>query len=150
MSLGSIMNSALSGLMTAQAAQSVISQNVTNARNENYVRRVFQQQVGAAPGISTGVRLGEVTRAVDAFVTGALQTANGNLGRADIVNQALQNLQKAILRADDKTGLAARIDQLATAIGRLGADPASSAAQIGVVQAAPDLCQRPCPPNDRA
>ncbi len=136
MSLGSIMNTALSGLMTAQAAQAVTGENTANARTENYARRVIQQQVGAAPGISTGVRLGDVTRAVDAFVASALQAANGNLGREDIVNQALQNLQKTILRADDKTGLAARIDQLATAIGRLGADPASSAAQIGVVQAA--------------
>lgn len=136
MSLGSIMNSALSGLMTAQAAESVIGQNVLNAKSPGYARRVFEQQVGAVPGVPTGVSLGEITRAVDTFVASALMTANGTLAREDIINQALQNLQATVLRADDKTGLAARIDQMATAFGRLSADPSSSAAQIAAVQAA--------------
>ena len=139
MSLNGILNTAISGIMTNQAVSRLIAENVANVSTPNYARRVYQTQHGTAPGAVDGVSLAQVRRAADRFITAGLLTANGNVGRDQVIDDVLKNMQGSLFRLDDQGSIGKRLDKMMAAISQVGVDPTSLGARRGAVQAISDF-----------
>ena len=75
MSISLAINNALSGLAASQQGLAVISQNVSNANTEGYSKKVANQSTVIVAGVGNGVRIDEVTRLADAFLTNESRVA---------------------------------------------------------------------------
>ncbi len=139
MSINSILNTARSGLLTAQRAVEVTSNNVANANTLGYTR----QRVDTAAEIPTrfpdgefgaGVRVIGTTRARDFFLDSAYRRAAGDAAGGEVRSQALGRME-SILGEPSDTGLGAALDAFYSAWSDLAARPTAGGVQ-GAVQEA--------------
>ncbi|MGQ0632581.1 MAG: flagellar hook-associated protein FlgK [Sporichthyaceae bacterium] len=121
MSTFSGLSGALSGLQSARRGLDVSGQNISNANTTGYTRqRVELEAVGppAVPalwstytGVGGGVRVTEVSRLADAFLTARAHTELGNqallAGRSDTLTAIERNLPEP-----GETGLAASMSSM--------------------------------------
>jgi hypothetical protein len=77
-SLEGILSSGLSALLTNSAALRVTSNNIANANNPNYARRVVQQGPLIAGGQISGVKVEEIQRMVNVFLDQEVIKANSS------------------------------------------------------------------------
>lgn len=68
MSLNLAMGNALSGLKANQRAISVLSHNIANANTPGYSRQIVNQSAMYIDGIGSGVKIDDVSRAIDSFL----------------------------------------------------------------------------------
>jgi flagellar hook-associated protein 1 FlgK len=121
MSLGAIMNSALTGLFTNQAALRVTSNNIANVNTVGYVRQVVRQEP-IADGVG-GVRIAGIDRIVDKFLDEAVLTNSAHAARYTVERQFHDRIQAFIGRPDSQTNLSARLDNMFQRMGALSQDP---------------------------
>lgn len=139
MSIGSILNTARSGLLTAQKAVEVTSNNVANANTAGYTRQRVDT-IAATPTrfadgeFGAGVRVQGTTRARDFFLDSSFRRATGDAAGGQVRSQALARLEAAVGEPSD-TGLGAALDTFFSAWSDLAARPTAGGAQ-GAVQEA--------------
>ena len=68
MSLNSIMNIGVSGLMTAQEQLRVTSDNISNVNTPGYIRKQANQTSVTIGGKGAGVSSGQITLAADRYL----------------------------------------------------------------------------------
>lgn len=93
MSLTSIMNIGLSGLMTSQNQLGVTSDNISNVNTPGYIRKVATQQSVTVSGVGAGVKSGQVTLAANQYLEAASYSASANAGQADTAYDLLNQIQ---------------------------------------------------------
>ncbi len=84
--LTNALNTAVSGLNVAQRSLALVSQNVANANNPDYSRKVAQQESVSLGGNAGGVRISEVRRIIDQFLIDEVRTATSNAERYEVQN----------------------------------------------------------------
>ena len=87
MTLGSILSTASSGLMAAQAGLRTVSDNVANANTPGYVRKVVNQSSLVSMGQGQGVNIDGVQRVVDRYLESASMAANSTASRAGVLSE---------------------------------------------------------------
>jgi len=126
MSLNGILQNALSGLSTNQAALRATSTNIANVNTPGYTRRLIEQQSLVAGTVGAGVRLADARRAVDLFVNRELRvrTAQAEMYAAQLQYQ--DRVQTLIGTPQDSFSLSGRMSQLLSDLAAVSISPESS------------------------
>lgn len=133
------LNTATKGLHAQQTALQTIGHNVANANTTGYTRQRVTMQADIAtnvPGIGqigTGVRIGNVDRVSDDYITTQLRqghsTTSAHQSLSDIVGQL-----EAIYNEPSDTGLSNQISEVFNAWTYLASNPEQGAARTMLVQ----------------
>lgn len=93
MSLSLALNTALSGLNVNQRSLAVLSQNIANANNPTYSRKVMTQDAVYLQGDGAGVTIADIGRKVDDYLQKAVLSQSSVYGRASVVSDYTDRLQ---------------------------------------------------------
>lgn len=132
-SVGSILNTALSGLTANQQALRTTANNITNVNTVGYVREVIQFQHRITEGQTAGVEIGAIKRVVDSFLESAARSSISDSERYASETQMHDRLQTLLGRPDENTSLSGRLDSLFTGITNLTLDPAAAGRRLSAL-----------------
>lgn len=136
MSVGSILNTARSGMNAQQLAITVASQNIANAQTDGYSR----QRVELATSMSTvfpygvlgtGVDVKTITRARDSMLDASYRASSASQSNAETTSTALGQIQSVFDEPSD-SGLSATLDAFWSSWNDLAGDPTNGAAKSAV------------------
>ncbi len=126
MSIGAVLNNALTALQTSQTALSVTSNNISNVNTPGYQRRVVIQESLEIGGSAGGVGIAEVRRIAATFLTREGLSATAASGQYETEFRFHDRLQVLFGTPDENTSLPGRINSVFAAIADLTVDPSSS------------------------
>lgn len=126
MSLNMIMNTATSGLMTAQGQLRVVSDNVANVNTPGYVRKVAEQRAMTTQGMGTGVEIARVRLATDRFLQAASFSAGAEAARQGVRYELFDRIQSLFGNPSGGTDFFSQADQMFSAFAVAAEDPISS------------------------
>lgn len=126
MSLTTIINSASSGLMTAQAQLRVVSDNVANVNTPGYVRKIADQVSTSSNGVGTGVEVARIRLATDRFLQAASLNAEADAARHGVRYELYDRIQALLGDPGGNGGFFARLDGVFSAFAALSEDAVSS------------------------
>lgn len=136
--LGSILQTASSGLSVAQLGINTVSNNVANLNTAGYVREVVDQNTITTQAVGDGVSASSVVRTANQYLQNTSLGASGAAGLASAVSNTLSQAQALF---GDPTSTTSYFNQLNTVFADLSAaanDPTSSLASS---QAISDVSQ---------
>ena len=87
MSVIGAINSAISGIQAAQIGLSTSAQNIANVNTVGYSRQAIGQVSRVIEGVGTGVRVTDITRTVDRFLTREVRLQSSDFGEASVVDE---------------------------------------------------------------
>lgn len=126
MSLNAIMNTATSGLTTAQTQLRVVSDNVSNVNTPGYVRKIAEQQTLVSQGIGSGVEVARIRLATDRFLQAASLNAGAEASRQGVRHELYDRIQSLFGDPGADSGFFSQVDQVFAAFAASAEDPASS------------------------
>jgi flagellar hook-associated protein 1 FlgK len=126
MSLGSITQSAASGLAAAQLGISTVSNNISNVNTPGYVRETVNQTSLALDGTGYGVATAGVTRAADQFLQNASLSAAADAGSATAISTSLDQAQSLLGDPSSTSGYFSEFNAVLGDMAQLANDPASA------------------------
>jgi flagellar hook-associated protein 1 FlgK len=130
-SLEGILSSGLSALLTNTAALRVTSNNIANANNPNYVRRVVQQGPLIAGGVLGGVKVEGIQRIADAFLDQEVIKSNSTSARYDVQADIMKQLNTALGQPGDGQSIGSQLSAVYAALGQASLDPTALASRLG-------------------
>jgi len=130
-SLEGILSSGLSALLTNTAALRVTSNNIANANNPNYVRRVVQQGPLISGGDLGGVKVEEIQRIADAFLDQEVIKSNSTAARYDVQADIMKQLNTALGQPGDGQSIGSQLSAVYAALGQASLDPTALASRLG-------------------
>ena len=133
MSLTSIMNIGVSGLITAQNQLSIVSDNISNVNTPGYIRKVSSQQTVVIGGKGEGVTSGKVTLAADRYLQSAQYKAAGASSQTDAAYDLLDQIQSQFGDLTDTNSLFNQASTALTSMAQSAEDPTSSAGRQEVL-----------------
>jgi len=135
MSLVNALNSAVSGLSTAQAGLNVISSNIANVNTEGYTRKIFMPQSRVLAGTGVGVELGDVRNAVDQNLLRDVRQERATFGELDAKSQFLRRIQDLFGTTSSNTSISHQVNNLQREWETLAAEPEKATTHLSVIQA---------------
>ncbi|MFN3815234.1 flagellar hook-associated protein FlgK [Brevundimonas sp.] len=126
MSLNMIMNTATSGMMTAQGQLRVISDNVANVNTPGYVRKIGEQQAMTTQGVGAGVELTRVRLATDRFLQAASFNAGAEAARQGVRYELYDRIQSLFGNPSGGTDFFSQVETMFSAFAVAAEDPVSS------------------------
>jgi len=142
----SMINTALSGLMAAQRGLDATSNNVANAGTDGYVRRrIVQAEAitaggGLAADLGSGVRVTDVQRMYDSFLTDALRGAATTEQRTQVLSDLAARLDG--LLGNPELGIGSSIQDFFDQAEQLSREPTSAASRQQMLMQGESLAQR--------
>lgn len=124
MSLSSIMNAGMTGLMTAQTQLRVVSDNVANVNTPGYVRKVAEQQALIVDGRGVGVEVSRVRLATDRYLQAASLNAGSAFAQATVRSELMDRVQ-SLFGDPAGGGLFSRMDEIWAAFSTAAENPTS-------------------------
>jgi flagellar hook-associated protein 1 FlgK len=122
--INSILTAGLSSINANSAAMRVTANNIANVNTPGYVRRTVQHETLAPAGLLSGVTLGEVNRAVDAYFGREVVNSRAAFARYDTQSTFMDQLNAVLGAPGDGSSLSSRLDSLYAALGQASLDPA--------------------------
>src|SRR5438105_1003683 len=110
MSLTLALNSAITGLSTAQAGLDVISSNIANVNTEGYTRKIFDQNTLVLAGQGAGVQIGQIQNSVDQNLLQSLRKERSDLGNYTVLDNYLSQIQDTFGSTASQSSMAAQIN----------------------------------------
>jgi len=135
MTLTLALNSAVSGLSTAQAGLNVISSNIANVNTEGYTRKVFQPESRVLAGFGVGVQLGDIRNSVDQNLLRDVREERATFGRLDAKNAFLKRVQDLFGTTSSNSSISHRVNELQKEWETLATEPDKSTSHLAAVQA---------------
>ncbi|WP_332640035.1 flagellar hook-associated protein FlgK [Brevundimonas sp.] len=126
MSLNAIMNTATSGLATAQTQLRVVSDNVSNVNTPGYVRKIADQTTLTSQGMGSGVEVSRIRLATDRFLQAASLNAGANAARESVRYELYDRIQSLFGDPGGDTGFFSQVDGVFSAFAASAEDPTSS------------------------
>src|SRR5215203_2013170 len=93
MSLSTSLNNALTGLNVNQQALAVLSQNIANANTVGYSRQIVNQQAITLDGQGQGVRVSDIVRKVDEYLSKAMRNQTSILNKSSVLSNYNARIQ---------------------------------------------------------
>lgn len=125
MSLNLIMNTASSGLMTAQTQLRVVSDNVSNVNTPGYVRKIADQVAYSSNGVGAGVEVARIRLATDRFLQAASLNAEAEAARQGVRYELYDRIQSMLGDPGGSGGLLGQVNGLFSAFATLSEDAVS-------------------------
>jgi len=141
MSLNGALINSISGLNVNQTSLALVSQNIANANNPNYKRKVAIQEAIVLDNVSAGVRIAEVKRYVDEFLLREIRSTSADWGRYDAQTPFLDRLQSVFGQPGSEGTLPGRLDRVYAAFETVGTMPDNGAARDEVLFALESLAR---------
>ncbi len=126
MSLNAIMNTATSGLTTAQTQLRVVSDNVSNVNTPGYVRKIADQVSMTSQGMGAGVEVARIRLATDRFLQAASLNAGAEAARQGVRHELYDRVQSLFGDPGGTTGFFSQVDAVFSAFAASAEDPTSS------------------------
>jgi len=126
MSINGIMNTATSGLTTAQTQLRVVSDNVSNVNTPGYVRKIAEQRTLISQGMGAGVEVGRIRLATDRFLQAATLSASSDAARQGVRHELYERVQALFGDPGGDSGFFSQVDGVFSAFAASAEDPASS------------------------
>lgn len=126
MSLSAIMNTASSGLQTAQTQLRVVSDNVSNVNTPGYVRKIAEQQTLTSQGMGSGVEVARIRLATDRFLQAASLNAGAEAARQGVRYELYDRIQALFGDPGGDSGFFSKVDGVFSAFAASAEDPTSS------------------------
>ena len=133
MSIALAINNSLSGLAASQQALAVISQNVANANTEGYSKKVANQSTTIVAGVGNGVRIDEVTRLADSFLSAEVRRAASEDGEAKALHELTQLLQNLFGAPGNDLSVADDVSRFSTSLEALANNPENAGLRFSVL-----------------
>jgi flagellar hook-associated protein 1 FlgK len=130
MSISTIMSTANTGLVAAQAGLRTVSDNIANANTPGYVRKIIDQSSLVSEGAGAGVSIDGVRRVVDRYLGSASMTAASSAGSAGVLAEMLDRAQSLFGDPSGDDSFFGGLDDVFNQFAALANDP-SSALQRG-------------------
>jgi len=96
MSLSLALNTALSGLNINQRSLSVLSQNIANANNPEYSRKVISQEAIYLQGDGAGVTISDIGRKVDDYLQRSVISQGSIYGKSEVISNYTDRIQSLL------------------------------------------------------
>lgn len=135
MTLTLALNSAISGLSTAQAGLDVISHNIANVNTEGYTRKVFEPESRVLAGSGAGVQLGDIRNRVDQNLLRDLREERSGFGRLDTLNSYFRRIQDQFGTTSSNSTISHTVNKLQAEFETLALEPEKTTTQLSAVQA---------------
>lgn len=142
MSLGLTLNNALSSLRVNRESLTVLSQNIANANNPNYSRKVIEQSAVSLIGQGAGVRIDDVSRKIDMYLQMAIREQTSVSGRADTLSDYADRLQILLGNPSQGNDISSAVTGLFNAMQSLAETPERSSSRLNVVNIAQQLANQ--------
>jgi len=126
MSLNAIMNTASSGLATAQTQLRVVSDNVSNVNTPGYVRKVAEQRSLTSQGMGAGVEVARIRLATDRFLQAASLNAGAESARMSVRHELFNRIQSLFGDPGGDSGFFSQVSSVFSAFAASAEDPTSS------------------------
>lgn len=126
MSLNAIMNTATSGLTTAQTQLRVVSDNVSNVNTPGYVRKIADQVSLTSQGMGAGVEVARIRLATDRFLQAASLNAGAEAARQGVRHELYDRVQSLFGDPGGTSGFFSQVDAVFSAFAASAEDPTSS------------------------
>lgn len=126
MSLNAIMNTATSGLATAQTQLRVVSDNVSNVNTPGYVRKIADQVTLTSQGMGAGVEVARIRLATDRFLQAASLNAGAEAARQGVRYELYDRIQSLFGDPGGTSGFFSQVDGVFAAFSASAEDPTSS------------------------
>ena len=126
MSLNAIMNTATSGLTTAQTQLRVVSDNVSNVNTPGYVRKIAEQRTLVSQGIGSGVEVARIRLATDRFLQAASLNAGAEAARQGVRHELYDRIQSLFGDPGGDSGFFSQVDKVFAAFAASAEDPTSA------------------------
>lgn len=139
MSLTQALNSAITGLNTAQSRISITSSNIANVNTVGYSRKIAGQEALTLNGQGAGVQIGDVTRNVNAGLQSELRGELGKAGAAEVRDEFYQRVQVLFGTPQSNSAISQRISDLSDAFEQLNSTPEQNSPKVQVLAAATQL-----------
>ncbi len=141
MSISAAISNAYSGLTSVSRMAKTVSDNISNAMNENYARREVVTENRVVGGVGMGVRVTSIDRAIDALSTASRRAGGASFAHANTIGTASTRMAKTLGTPEDSAALAARMLSFDTALRRAADNPASAPARETVLAEAGGLAE---------
>ena len=135
MTLNLALNTAISGLSTAQAGLDVISNNIANVNTEGYTRKQFQPESLVLSGYGAGVQLGDITNNVDQNLLKDLRSQHSQVGLLSASNTYFKRIQDTFGTTADNSSISHQINSMQQEFTTLTTAPDQVSQQLAAVQA---------------
>ena len=126
MSLNAIINTASSGLATAQTQLRVVSDNVSNVNTPGYVRKIAEQRTLSSNGVGSGVEVARIRLATDRFLQAASLNAGAEAARTGVRYELYDRIQSLFGDPGGDAGFFSQVDGVFSAFAASAEDPTSS------------------------
>ena len=135
MSLNSILNTAVSGLLTNQTALRATSNNIANVNTEGYHRRDVQFGPRLTGATLTGVTIEDIRRIADKYLAQQSVSATSASSQADVLSSYFSRVQDMVASLNGDSSLQSRVQSAMTALAQLTTNPASAAGRASALSA---------------
>lgn len=135
--LGIALTNAVSGLKVNQQSLAVISQNVANANNPEYTRQIVNQEsVSLGTAVGNGVRINEITRSLDDFVSKAVIVRSSDLNKTKTISEYYKQAELFYGQPGSNNSIDTYMDNLFNSFNVLQSNPKNASIKQGTVAAA--------------
>jgi len=125
MSVGAVMNTAITGLNATQAALRTTSNNITNVNTEGYERQIVELTSVVNAGVGAGVDVAAIKRLTDIFLSQQVRKATSDTERYDAMADLHERFQALLGSPEDNSSLTGRLDQVFEGFSTLPIEPDS-------------------------
>ncbi|WP_417805783.1 flagellar hook-associated protein FlgK [Thalassospira lucentensis] len=136
MSLTQALNSAISGLNTAQSRIAVTSSNISNVNTPGYSRKIASQETLVLDGQGAGSQVSDVYRNVNEGLIREMRGDLGKAGREEVRYEFFQRVQTLFGTPQSSSAISQRINDLASAFEQLGVTPDQNSPRIEAIESA--------------
>jgi flagellar hook-associated protein 1 FlgK len=125
MTVGSILQSALSALQVNQAALNTTASNIANLNSPGFKRRVVDLQPQLVGSTESGVEIADVKRATATYLAEQSLNVTSATAQYEAVSGIHDSVQNLLGSPSDNTSLSGALDKVFTSIRDLSADASS-------------------------
>ena len=136
MSLTQALNTAISGLNTAQARIAITSSNISNVNTPGYSKKIAGQETLTLDGQGAGSQVADIYRNVNEGLQREMRGELGKAGREEVRYEFFQRIQTLFGTPQSDAAISQRINDLADAFEQLGVTPDQNSPRVEAIESA--------------
>ncbi|WP_412777007.1 flagellar hook-associated protein FlgK [Thalassospira lucentensis] len=136
MSLTQALNTAISGLNTAQNRIAITSSNISNVNTPGYSKKIAGQETLTLDGQGAGSQVADIYRNVNEGLQREMRGELGKAGREEVRYEFFQRIQTLFGTPQSDAAISQRINDMADAFEQLGVTPDQNSPRVEAIESA--------------